>query len=172
MATPKRRKFRKMGRKTLYDKSMVEQTRNLIMMGYTHKQVADFYKVSEASIYLWKTLYPDFSEALDFTKDEFDSDVVRSLYETATGYTERTIKKETDDNGNIRRTRIKKDIAPNIGAIKMWLYNRRPDEWKSEAELIKQKDDSLVAAPALTINYNINPPVKVVKVTVGKDSNG
>ncbi len=169
MATPRlRRKHKKKGRPTLYKKSMVEQTRNLIIMGYTHENVAKFYNVGITSIYLWKTMYPDFAEALDFTKDEYDSKVVRSLYEVATGYTERIRTKQIDEQGNIKIVRTKKKVAPNIGAIKVWLYNRRPDEWKPEAELVKQKHDDTVPAPSLSINYIVNPPVKDVKVTIGE----
>lgn len=169
MATPKlRRKHKKKGRPTLYKKSMVEQTRNLIIMGYTHEEVAKFYEITESSIYLWKTMYPDFSDALDFTKDEYDSNVVRSLYQVATGYTERIRTKQIDEEGNIKIVRTKKKVAPNVGAIKVWLYNRRPDEWKPEAELVKQKYDDSAPAPSLSISYNVNPPVKDVKVTIGK----
>lgn len=169
MATPRlRRKHKKRGRKTLYKESMLKQTRNLILMGYTHLQVAEFFEVSEDSIYLWKRMYPKFKKALDVTKDEYDSVVVRSLYEVATGYTEKSRTKQTDDAGNVKIVRTKKKISPNLGAIKMWLYNRRPDEWKPEAELVKQKYDDTAPAPALTITYSVEPPVKAVKVTIGK----
>lgn len=169
MATPKlRRKHKKMGRPSLYKKSMVEQTRNLILMGYTHEEVAKFYNVNVSSIYLWKTMYPDFSDALDFIKDEDDSKVVRSLYETATGYTERIRTKQVDEQGKEKVVRTKKKVAPNVGAIKVWLYNRRPDEWKPEAELIKQQSENTASAPPLDITYAVNPPVKAVKVTVGE----
>lgn len=169
MATPKlRRKHKKKGRPTLYKKSMIEQTRNLIIMGYTHAEVAKFYNVGETSIYLWKIMYPDFAKALDFTKDEYDSNVVRSLYELATGYTERTRTKQIDEQENVKIVRTRKKVAPNIGAIKVWLYNRRPDEWKPEAELVKQKYDDTAPAPALSISYVVNPPVKDVKVTIGE----
>ncbi len=169
MATPRlRRKHKKTGRPTLYNKSMVEQTRNLILMGYTHEEVAKFFNVAPSSIYLWKTMYPEFSEALDFIKDEDDSKVVRSLYETAIGYTERIRTKQVDEQGNEKVIRTKKKVAPNVGAIKVWLYNRRPDEWKPEAELVKQQSDDMAPAPPLDITYAVNPPVKAVKVTIGK----
>lgn len=168
MSPKLRRRHKKKGRPTLYEKSMVDQTRNLIVMGYTHEDVAEFYKVNVSSIYLWKTMYPDFSDALDFTKDEYDSNVVRSLYQVATGYTERTRTKQVDEEGNIKIVRTKKKVAPNIGAIKVWLYNRRPDEWKPEAELVKQKHDDTAPAPSLNINYIVSPPVKDVKITIGK----
>lgn len=168
MSPKLRRKHKKMGRPSLYNKSMVEQTRNLILMGYTHEEVAKFYDVNVSSIYLWKTMYPDFSDALDFTKDEYDSDVVRSLYEVATGYTERTRTKQIDEQGNEKIVRTKKKVAPNVGAIKVWLYNRRPDEWKPEAELVKQKYEDAAPAPSLNISYVVSPPVKAVKVTIGK----
>lgn len=168
MAPKLRRKHKPKGRPTLYRKSMIEQTRNLILMGYTHAQVAKFYNITISSLYLWKTLYSDFSEALNYVKDEADSMVVRSLFETAVGYTERTNTKHTDESGNVKIVRSKKHMAPNLGAIKVWLYNRRPDEWKPEAELVKQDHDDSAPAPLLTISYSVDPPVKNVKVTIGE----
>jgi len=169
MATPRlRRKHKKMGRKTLYKKSMIKQTENLILMGYTHEEVAKFFEVNVASIYLWKSMYPNFADALNITKDEYDSNVVKSLYKSAIGYTERANVKQIDDAGNIKIIRTRKKVAPNIGAIKMWLYNRQPDKWKPEAELVKQKYDDTAPAPPLTINYISAPPVRPVKITIGK----
>jgi len=168
MSPKLRRKHKKKGRPTLYKKSMIEQTRNLIIMGYTHEEVAKFYEINVSSLYLWKTMYPDFSDALDFTKDEYDSNVVRSLYQVATGYTERTRTKNVDEYDNVRIIRTKKKVAPNVAAIKLWLYNRRPDEWKPEAELVKGKHDDAAPAPSLSISYVVAPPVKDVKMTIGE----
>jgi hypothetical protein len=167
MATPRKRNPKKGGRPTLYRKSMVEQSRNLVLMGYTHVQVAKFYNIDISSLYLWKTLYPKFSDALNSTKDEDDSKVVRSLHDIATGYSYVERKKETDDDGKEKLTRTKKHMAPNIGAIKVWLYNRRPDEFKPEAALSAQVVEDLAPAPPLTISYDVLAPVRAVKVTIG-----
>ena len=157
------------GRPTSYKVSMVDQTRDLILMGYTHKQVADFYNVAESSIYLWKIKFPDFSEALNTVKDENDSNVVRSLHDIATGYNVVERKKETDDKGNVKTIRTRRHVAPNIAAIKMWLYNRRPEDFKPEAALSARVVGEDLPVPPLVIKYEINAPVRAAKITIGKD---
>lgn len=169
MATPRKRNPQKGGRPTSYKKTMIEQTRDLVLMGYTHQQVADFYKVDISSIYLWKTKFPEFSEALNTCREENDSKVVRSLYNVAIGYKYTEKKKEIDEEGKVKITRIKKHMAPNVGAIKVWLYNRRPEEFKPEAALSGRVVDDLPPAPPLIIQYDVLPPVKAVKITIGKD---
>lgn len=164
------------GRPTLYKKSMVEQTRNLVMMGYTHKKIAEFYNIGETTLYVWKRNYGDFRQALDTCKDDYDSMVVRSLLDMATGYDYVEKKKEIESGGlnddkkpKTKTTRTKRHMPPNIGAVKLWLYNRRPEEFKPEAALSGGGGDGMGPAPPLVINYNINPPVKGVKVTTSDD---
>ncbi len=170
MATPRKRNPQKAGRKTLYKKSMIEQTRNLVLMGYTHQKVADFYNIDISSLYLWKSLYPQFSDALNTCRDENDSNIVRSLYNVAKGYNYIEKKKETDAKGEVKTIRIKKHMPPNVGAIKVWLYNRRPKDFKPEAALSSQGSGEDLPAPALTIKYDVSPPVRAVKITIGKDT--
>lgn len=169
MATPRKRNPQKAGRKTLYKKSMVEQTRNLVMMGYTHEKVAEFYNIHISSLYLWKNQYLEFFDALNTCRDENDSNIVRSLYDVAKGYNYTEKKKEVDGDGKTKITRIKKHMPPNVGAIKVWLYNRRPKDFKPEAALSSQGSGEDLPAPPLTIKYDVNPPVRAVKITIGKD---
>lgn len=167
-----KRNLKKQGRKTLFRKSMINQTRDLILMGYTHEKIADFYGLGISTIYKWKSLHKDFKEVLNINRDDYDSKVVRSLYEIATGYNyiekKREIEKDSSDGPpKIKVTKTKKHIAPNVGAIKVWLYNRRPKEFKPEPALSSREDGDQTPAPSLIINYNVNPPVKAVKVTTG-----
>ncbi len=170
--TARKRNHKKRGRKTLFKRSMIKQTRDLILMGYTHEKISKFYEINIATLYRWKQLHPDFSDALNTNRDDHDSKVVRSLFELSTGYDYVEKKKEIDDDGKIKKTRTKKHVAPNVGAIKTWLYNRRPSEWKPEAELSRQGGGEQPPAPPLIINYSVNPPVKDVKITTGDDDNG
>ena len=118
-------------------------------------------------------MYKEFSEAMNTGRDERDSKVVRSLYETAIGYNYIERKKEIevteDGKTKTKLTRTKKHVAPNVGAIKTWLYNRRPDEWKPEAALSTQGGGERPPAPPLTITYTVAAPVRACKVTIGKD---
>lgn len=154
-------------RATLYLSSMVKQSRDLVLLGYTHKKLADFYNVNLNTIYEWKKAHPDFAEALNVDRDEYDSKVTRSLYELATGFEYVENKTESDSNEFSRKTTVSKKMPPNTAAIKMWLYNRRASQWKSEMALSQKSNTNLPPAPPLVINYSLNPPVKGSCVTIG-----
>ena len=170
------RNKKKNGRKTLFKRSMIKQAENLVLMGYTHEKVADFFGVNVCSIYKWKSMHDDFAKVLNFKRDENDSKVVRSLYEIATGYDYTEKKKETEqselDGGKpkVKITKTKKHIPPNVGAIKVWLYNRRPKEFKPEPALSSSHGGGdLPPPPPLNITYTVAAPVRAVKVTIGRD---
>ena len=74
------------GAPTKYQKSYNEQSRKLCLMGYTDKQLADFFEVSESTINKWKLDHPSFSESLKSGKVIADANVTASLYDRATGY--------------------------------------------------------------------------------------
>ncbi len=169
------RNRKKLGRPTLFKESMVKQARDLILMGYTHEKVAEFFEISIESIYLWKRMYLNFKQAMDTNRDEYDSKVVRSLYENAIGYNyiekKKEVEKTEDGKTKTKVTRTKKHVPGNVGAIKVWLYNRRPGEFKPEAVLSSQGGGERPPAPPLNITYTVAAPVRACKVTIGSDEN-
>ncbi len=61
-----------------------------------------------------------------------NSMVESALYNMAVGYTEEE-KKEIYKGGKLAETIIiTKEVAPDLNAIKLWLYNRCPDRWKEK----------------------------------------
>ena len=61
-----------------------------------------------------------------------DSMVESALYNMAVGYTEEE-KKEIYKGGKLAETIvITKEVAPDLNAIKLWLYNRCPEKWKEK----------------------------------------
>lgn len=58
--------------------------------------------------------------------------VESALYNMAVGYTEEE-KKEIYKGGKLAETVvITKEVAPDLNAIKLWLYNRCPEKWKEK----------------------------------------
>ena len=82
---------------------------------------------------------------LETASGTFTNSMVESaLYNMAVGYTEQE-KKEIIKNDKIVETIIiTKEIAPDLNAIKLWLYNRKPEKWKEKAvnneETLKKLD--------------------------------
>tara|TARA_R110000850_G_scaffold265628_1_gene395427 strand:+ start:219 stop:680 length:462 start_codon:yes stop_codon:yes gene_type:complete len=128
------------GAPTKYQKSYNEQSRKLCLMGYTDKQLAGFFEVSESTINKWKLDYPLFSESLKAGKQIADSEVAMSLYEKAVGYSCKDVKFATHEGKITDEKEYTKNYPPCPISIKYWLNNRQPGLWreKSEGEELKQ----------------------------------
>jgi len=115
--------------------------------GYTDKNLAQHFKVSERTINQWKKGYPQFLQSLKKGKDEFDTRVVeQALLKRAVGYsydeTTREPIVEYDEEGNeigeksLTVTKVvRKQIAPDVTAQIFWLKNRNPKRWSDKKEI-------------------------------------
>ena len=133
------------GRPTKYNSKFVVQAIKLCKKGFTDEELADFFGVATSTLYLWKTKYPEFSEALKDSKAFCDADVEASLYNRALGYDYDEVKKEVSQVGEKKTQRItttnKKVIADTTAQI-FWLKNRQPDRWRDrQPEDNKPVDD-------------------------------
>ena len=129
------------GRPTKFKVEYVEQARKLAALGATDREAAEFFGVSESTLYLWKHTETEFSEALKIGKAAADQRVEQSLYRKAVGYTQ-------DDThfsayeGVVTETPYVKHHAPDTTACIFWLKNRKPTDWrdKQETELTVSDD--------------------------------
>lgn len=146
-----------MARQTKYKTKFAEVAYKLCKeKGYTDKQLAVHFKVSEATINNWKRRFLEFLESLKKGKDDFDSRVVeQSLLKRAVGYiyVETTrepcvlIKRKGKkleiskvDFSNVRSEMVvtktvTKDVAPDVTAQIFWLKNRQPERWRDTRDL-------------------------------------
>lgn len=109
-------------------------------MGATRRQLAALFNVSEQTIKLWQKTKPGFKEAVQEGRDEFDNAHVEdALRNRALGYdywevTEEMARDADYKTGQAKMVvtkRVKKQVAPDVGAISVWLFNRNPDRWKN-----------------------------------------
>ena len=129
------------GRPTKFKVEYVEQARKLAALGATDREAAEFFGVSESTLYLWKHTETEFSEALKIGKAAADQRVEQSLYRKAVVYTQ-------DDThfsayeGVVTETPYVKHHAPDTTACIFWLKNRKPTDWrdKQETELTVSDD--------------------------------
>ncbi len=77
---------------------------------------------------------------MDFTRGKLPGDaeanalVERALFLAATGYWYTEEKRETSEKGGEKVTRTRKQAAPNVSAIALWLSHRVPERWGDETE--------------------------------------
>jgi len=136
---------KKTGRSTKYKPEYAKIAGELCReKGYTDKNLAVYFKVSEATIYNWKREFLEFLESIKKGKDEFDSrEVEQALLKRAKGYTyvETTRELQGDDEEIIDEEseisiqtlvvtkKVHKHIAADVKAQIFWLKNRQPQRW-------------------------------------------
>jgi hypothetical protein len=131
------------GRKPLYLEVYNAQVTKLGMLGYTDKEMAAFFSVSERTLNAWKGLYPLFMQSLKAGKEVADMEVTASLYQRAVGYSHIETK-VFNNQGEILTHDVKKQYPPDPISIQYWLNNRQKDKWRSKVETAEEgKDMSL-----------------------------
>lgn len=146
MAKKKKTKAKKKtGRKSKYKPQYAEEAEKLCReKGYTDKNLAAHFHVSEATINNWKNEFLEFLESTQRGKYRHDSKVVvQSLLKRCKGKSYSEITQEyvplTEENeegeiveveGVMRVTKIvNKIIMPETSACMFWLKNRWPEDW-------------------------------------------
>lgn len=102
----------------------------LLRRGWIDSQIADYLGVHRTSIKVWKNKYPDFFQFVKENKRIANESVVFSLYERATGYDYYEQKIHFDKDGNVYTADTVRHVPPDVGAIRYWLNNREPENWK------------------------------------------
>ena len=95
--------------------------------GLSMDQIAESMNVSRSTLFKWKAENQMLSDALLINREIADRQVENALFKVAKGfhYTEDKIA----PSGS-KITGVKSYQAPNVGAIKLWLSNRKPDVWR------------------------------------------
>lgn len=107
--------------------------------GYSIGDIARMMGVSNNVFRRWFDKYPKFRRAVKTNKDVVDYKVENALLKSALGYTAKESRVlVTMRHGKVvetQRETLTRDIAPQIGAIRMWLLNRQPEVWKNENKM-------------------------------------
>ncbi|MDH4993036.1 helix-turn-helix domain-containing protein [Aquamicrobium lusatiense] len=140
------------GRPTAYRPEYAEQAAKLCALGATDYELADFFKVDTRTIYRWKNVHEDFCQALIAGKENADTRVERALYNRAVGYTFES-EKVFQFQGQIVRADTTEHVPPDPSAAKLWLTNRKPEDWRDKQE--HSHSGQVMLTP--TINFNGKP---------------
>lgn len=133
MMASERDQRKKTGRPSAYKPEYAKQAMKLCALGATDRDIADFFEISEATLYRWKLAHPAFCEALKVGKEPADDRVEQSLYRKATGYSFDTVK-IFQFNGTPVVVDYVEHVPPSDTACIFWLKNRRPERWRDKPE--------------------------------------
>lgn len=125
----------KRGRPSSYKDEYAEQARKLCLLGATDDDLAEFFGVSNRTIYRWQTQHDGFCQALKAGKDVADDRVERSLYHKAVGYTFDAVKIFMPSGAaEPVYAPYKEHVPPSDTAAIFWLKNRRKGDWRDKHE--------------------------------------
>lgn len=124
----------------------------------------------------WKNQFPELVEALNAGRDKANSDIENAVFKSAMGFVAEDEKTEIVDGPGgrtIKKTILKRVLAPNMTAAIFWLKNRCSDRWadvyngKVEGEIGIGNSGKM---PPLTINYDYRSPKSDIGMDdIGKD---
>ena len=123
------------GRPRLYQPGFDEMAFKICLMGASNPKISEFFNIAESTLYKWMNDYPSFSEAIGMGRVLADGEIAHSLYHRAKGYTHKEVKTALHE-GEWVSIEIDKHYPPEVGAMKMWMYNRQPELWKDKIEVI------------------------------------
>ena len=136
------------GRPSEYQPEYAEQAYRLMLLGMTRSQVAQFFEVSEATIYNWCREQPEFLESIRRGAALADAHVAEALYRRAIG----VVLPEThvsNYQGDVTLTDLHRHYPPDTQAARMWLKNRQPELWKDKVEIEEKPTIALVDREAM-----------------------
>lgn len=132
--------------------------------GFTFADIAVKIGISAPQLTKWRNQYPEIADALKRGREIVDYKVESALLKAALGYkTKETTIITTLRNGKTVETTtqtVTKEIAPNVSACQVWLYNRCQDKWKNRNSRSSIVDD-----------LNENPDISITITRAGSKSN-
>ncbi len=137
------------GRPPVYDPARFPtMARYLAADGKLDVDMAQAFKVSATTIYVWKQKHPEFAAACRITDAERLAAVQRSLFQRAIGYSYPSKKIMTIAVGGgvseIVEIPYLEHYPPDVAAIKYYLNNRAPTEWSDRLETKTRSNTNVV----------------------------
>jgi hypothetical protein len=126
---------RKVGRPTNFRPIYIDQAYKMTLLGYKDAELAQFFEVSEQTIYTWKDKHPEFVEAIKKGKDIADATIVRRLWDRANGVKVQTQKVVSGGMMGPMAVDVEETYPPETAAMIFWLKNRQPKLWRDKQEV-------------------------------------
>jgi hypothetical protein len=122
------------GRPSEFKEDYNEKAFKLCLLGYTDKELAEYFDVAESTLHRWKHEHAGFRESIQNGKELADAEVAHGLYKRAVGMTLPDVHISAY-RGNVIVTDLIKHLPPEPKAIDLWLRNRQPKRWNKSIDL-------------------------------------
>lgn len=122
------------GRPTKYKPEYARIARMLVKGGNTIPEIAEAFGISERTVWLWRSVHPEFMQAFVQENPHFDGRVEAALGQRAVGYNYSSIK-VFQHNGIPVIVPIDVHVPPDVNAAKFWLAARQGERWRFKDEV-------------------------------------
>jgi hypothetical protein len=112
--------------------------------------------VSAATVQRWMKEYPEIDAAVREMRSYVDDAIESALAKRAKGYNVTEITTKVEDDNSTTVTTKDVHIAPDVGAAKFWLSNRRRDKW-ADRQVIEVEGGLKVALAHAAEALNLDP---------------
>ena len=147
-----------MGRSSKYKKKFCKILEEMMQDGATDVQIAKTLRIGVSTFYEYLQKYPDFLEARKRGEKIIVEKVKGALIKRALGYETEEVEQKISKNRAtgaevpILLKKVKKQIAPDVGACIFYLKNKAPDEFKDkfefDGEALKNITVEIVSVPS------------------------
>lgn len=122
------------GRPTKFEnEKTLELVYKLALLGCNDEEIADILNIHFDTLYEWKKVYPQFSEALTRGREIADAEIANSMYERAKGWRHK-LEKPMTINGELKMVEVEEAFPPDTKAATIWLTNRHGKKWRDKQE--------------------------------------
>lgn len=146
-----------MARPSKYQPEFAKQAKMLAKLGATDMEIAEFFGITDRTLYRWKNEYREFCQALKVSKTEADERVKRALYQRAVGYSYNT-EKVFQHQGKVVRAKTVEHCPPDVAAAFIWLKNRDRENWSDRPDPIQATETAPKAVPVTVQDASLPEP--------------
>jgi hypothetical protein len=108
-------------------------------------------------VQLRRSQHREFCNALKVRRGPADDRVERFLYQRAVGYSYNAVK-VMQNAGEPVYAEYVEHVPPDSGAAKLWLINRRPNEWRDKSTTELTGKDGAALVPVLNVTISRTEP--------------
>lgn len=124
------------GRPTQYRAQYATIAFGFAVAGYTDKEMAGFFGVSERTLNTWKLKHPKFLQSIQTGKEPANAKAASVLFKLATeGWQHKAVKIMQHEGASFEHEYIER-FPPDAGLLRFFLKNRMPDKWRDKHEQV------------------------------------
>lgn len=118
-----------------FDEKLIPVIKNLALRGNTYAEIAELLDTTEKTLGRWRKGSEELRLALEEAKGCPIKKVEQALFKRAVGYSLKETKTHLTKCGLIKTKTVVKNYPPSETAMKYYLGNKDPENWKEKQEI-------------------------------------